>query len=405
MKTVLRVRILAFLICMPLVVCAENALPARGPASPLTNAINSNNKDTAISLLEQGADVNYVDYWSKTPLDYAAQKLGWSDVVQRMIDRGAICGAVRNNSSPIDTASDLESIVLLKACVLKQVGTSPSLNDTLYHAVRRGEPQLVLSLLTLGADINGQSRLNGQTPLVATLEAKNPEEMLKFLLDHGANVDAVSKSGMTLLGTLKLINKPSYGRLVSILLEHGANNSVSPHAQVEQKVGNVSDKTAVNERMGNVNGDPVDDRIVRACSGISEAFYDGKPTVKTTNEIQEDQQILQSMVLDRDMSLAIKRAQITGAAHACGADTNAGLNKLKDQAEAKFGNGSTKGVRFAKVVECTEARFERAGIAKWAPQDKCSRTKVYFDFFVTHGHDIADVLPDGSRFAQFETGP
>jgi ankyrin repeat protein len=95
---------------------------SREPSSSLTDAINSNNKNTAILLLEKGADVNDVDHWYKTALDYAALKPGWSDIVQKIIEHGAICGAVRNNSSPIDTAADFESIKLLKACVLKQTG-------------------------------------------------------------------------------------------------------------------------------------------------------------------------------------------------------------------------------------------------------------------------------------------
>jgi ankyrin repeat protein len=196
----------------------------------LARAIIANNKTLVNSLLDQKADVNYVDPWFKTALDYAAAKPGWSDIVQKLIEQGASCGVKRNGSYPIDTAADFESIKLIKACVLRQTGAPPRLNDTIYHAVEHGNQALVLSLQAIGADINGRSNLNGEPPIIAALGAKSPEDMISFVLDHGADINATSASGRTLLKILNSTNKPANDKLISMILKRGARENAAATA-------------------------------------------------------------------------------------------------------------------------------------------------------------------------------
>jgi TPR repeat protein/ankyrin repeat protein/uncharacterized protein YecT (DUF1311 family) len=211
---------------------AAEALVAAGTNVELQNghqvtafgeAISSKHKEIAELILSKNAAVDTVDAWLMTPLDYASDLPGWHDIVQMILDRGAPCSTVRNNHAAIDTAADIETVKLLIKCVFKETGTAPSLNDTLYHAARRGDLDLVSSLVALGADVNGRTRNIGDIPLIAALSADNQKEMLELLVNLGADPNASSRLGETMLQALTYNYRSSSGKLVEFLVAHGAN--------------------------------------------------------------------------------------------------------------------------------------------------------------------------------------
>ena len=131
------------------------------------------------------------------------------------------------------------------------------------------------------------------------------------------------------------------------------------------------------------HADPIDDRINQACTGLSKLFYNGG-----TKDDELDLEIARSIAGNRDVATLIKRAQLIGAASACGQETTAAASRLELQATSQFPNEPTKAKRFAHVLRCTQARFERFGIAAWAIPARCEQTKEFFDSHVVREQPI-----------------
>lgn len=103
-------------------------------------------------------------------------------------------------------------------------GYSPDFTDKkgvplLCLAIRKNHPSVVRELVDRGADLNLQSRDRGNTALMDAA-AEGHLEMVKLLLDHGAQVDAVSKSGQT---ALILAAGQGLSEICRILLAAGAD--------------------------------------------------------------------------------------------------------------------------------------------------------------------------------------
>src|SRR5689334_2838325 len=72
---------------------------------------------------------------------------------------------------------------------------SSTLLEALNRAALNGQLEVVKLLLENGANVNGQGK-NGNTPLNCAIENLNPE-LIKYLLENGANVNARDESGVT----------------------------------------------------------------------------------------------------------------------------------------------------------------------------------------------------------------
>ena len=132
-----------------------------------------------------------------------------------------------------------------------------------------------------------------------------------------------------------------------------------------------------------VYADEIDDHITKACTGLSLSFYNGG-----SKDDALDEEITTEIAMNRNVATLIKRAQLTGAAQACGQQINQALNRLDALAASQFSKGSVKASRLVQIVNCTEARFERFGIARWASQKLCPQTQQYFENYVLHEQPI-----------------
>lgn len=98
----------------------------------------------------------------------------------------------------------------------------------LHHAVWIGSLPIFRCLVECGADIHGQGlphgRCNGtgQTPLLFAVEY-NRVDIVKYLLDVGANIHCANEQGYT---ALHLATKFNYLELVRLLLESGARTGM-----------------------------------------------------------------------------------------------------------------------------------------------------------------------------------
>jgi len=131
--------------------------------------------------------------------------------------------------------------------------------------------------------------------------------------------------------------------------------------------------------MSAVHADELDDRVKKACTGLSVVFN----SAGTKSDALDDE-ILKDMDSNKTISALVKRAQFVGAAQVCGENAEAALARLESQAAAQYPKGSPKAKRFSQVITCTEARSERSAASHWASPDFCPQSKKNYDLYVVH---------------------
>jgi ankyrin repeat protein len=172
--------------------------------------IESGNTDTAMILVENGADVSIRDKVGMSPLDLAIYK-GNTDVIQVFIDVGA----------------DVNGIIPLTG----YLGFDIEGNTPLMTAASRQETHAAKILLDHGADVHKTNHF-GLTALMLASRRGN-SALVQMLLDAGADVNAKTKAGDTALS-----NAAGYGHgyTVEVLLDHGADVNVMHSTRLEWTV-------------------------------------------------------------------------------------------------------------------------------------------------------------------------
>ncbi|HEY7391201.1 MAG TPA: ankyrin repeat domain-containing protein, partial [Bryobacteraceae bacterium] len=160
----------------------------------LEQAIKSGDRQSAQSLLKQGADVNAADPDGTTPLHWAAEA-GDTEMSQMLLRAGANPKARnRYGVTPLSLAAgngsgDLVSL-LLKAGA-DPAATLPSGQTILMTAARAGNPEAVRLLIEHGSDVNARESTYGETALMWAA-AQNHPAAVQLLLEHGAQIDVRS---------------------------------------------------------------------------------------------------------------------------------------------------------------------------------------------------------------------
>ncbi|KLU84872.1 hypothetical protein MAPG_03906 [Magnaporthiopsis poae ATCC 64411] len=182
--------------------------------TPLMYAAGTNSTDAFVTLLEAGADVTRCDHsHNQTFLDYALHGMSW-DVVKATIDN------IRRLHGP-------ESSLWYASTATRKLLTTPELTprDTIFHflisnignvnilipATENGPQDTTLMhhvqslaeakiLVSNGFDQFNQTTSEGHTPLMSAVSRYEPDPALvEFLLDCGADPDAVDTRGHTAL--------------------------------------------------------------------------------------------------------------------------------------------------------------------------------------------------------------
>ncbi len=140
-------------------------------------------------LLEKGADPNLTDVRGEIPLNVAIDKR--PELVPMLLEKGAdpnlidVKGEITLNIA-IDKRPELVPMLLEKGAKPKLVNSN---GDTpLDAAVRNGNADMVKLLIDAGADINGLTKTG--TPLSRAIKNHNYEAM-KLLIDAGADVNTL----------------------------------------------------------------------------------------------------------------------------------------------------------------------------------------------------------------------
>lgn len=204
--------------------------------SVLYNSLYCGDKpEIFVHLLEAGADANSMAKYDETILHHAAKQVEMPTIVQALLDNGADPNVMDNRGnkavyhalratnydvlkilidvtdnpfapdkdglSLIESAWYLDSPPEIKDMLLEKEARSGGA-EAIYRELRFGNPDIekVRYFLDLGADPNipfASHTSEGNTALINALRYRADEELIKLLLESGADVNAASTRGHT----------------------------------------------------------------------------------------------------------------------------------------------------------------------------------------------------------------
>ncbi len=204
--------------------------------TPLLRAVSYGSRDPvyleiAKFLIEHGAQLDYQDSDGFTALHYAA-KNGHLEVVKMLVERGADLEVYPDESkfykgeTPLMSAcsysnADDKNLEVVKYLVEK--GASMEKNDLSFQSllttcINSKAPKTVEYLLEMGADPN-VSNGNGQTPLYLAIDKSMGNELIKVLLEAGADAN----TGSPYYTPLEMAIRKRNIEMAQILLDSGAD--------------------------------------------------------------------------------------------------------------------------------------------------------------------------------------
>lgn len=176
-----------------------------GYETPLDLAIKNNDMDMVKFLVELGVDVNDNNHNFGMRHQIINSNITW---IKFFID----LGAKLDNLLPIAVSSNNKDVVEL----LLENGAIIEKNNILHYAKSK---EMAEFLISLGADINGENGYG--TPLSQYVSTTGtPLNLIKFIIDSGANIKAKNSDGKTPLHVAVEFHNIDY---VKVLIERGAD--------------------------------------------------------------------------------------------------------------------------------------------------------------------------------------
>ena len=187
-----------------------------GGRTPLFSAVSSESVNIVNMMLEKGASMNVRDREGLTPLMYAAW-ITSGRIVKILLEKAQ--DAYLSDLTTTNLEPDGEHMQeLMSNIILREVS---SLDFRIYQgmtvlhwAASNGWDKVVQKLLEKGASVD----IGGDTPLVLAV-IRGHAKVVRILLAHGANKDALDTDGRTPLIWATMANRKN---IVQILLEYGA---------------------------------------------------------------------------------------------------------------------------------------------------------------------------------------
>jgi beta-lactamase regulating signal transducer with metallopeptidase domain len=136
---------------------AQQRVSDRAMGELLLEAIGDGDRDTAVALIDAGADVDRIEFGDGTPLIVAARS-GDASLVNLLLERGAhVDIPVRGDGSPLIAASALGNIGIVTALVERGADVNGFVlgdETPLINATRGGHLDVTRYLVARGADVN-----------------------------------------------------------------------------------------------------------------------------------------------------------------------------------------------------------------------------------------------------------
>ena len=195
----------------------------------LIEAVMYQDLDAVKTVLAQGTDINYQDSASGSTALILAANYNFVEIAKFLIEKGAdIDLQAKNGASPLIAAAgsseEIFNLLIEKNADIKakdESGTTAftaSMIGILRERVSFAVPQL---LLKKGADVDeapDKGRTEGYTALMMAARNQQPD-LVQFLVDNGANINAMAKDGAT---PLSLAKKDKNPKMVELLQKLGS---------------------------------------------------------------------------------------------------------------------------------------------------------------------------------------
>lgn len=192
--------------------------------TPFSLAIGRENKDVAKLLLDRGADINIKQRDSGSTALHITAGWGKVDMVNFLLDHGADIEAKINcGSTPLGYTIELGKMSTANLLLDRGANIQAQQRDdghTILHLMAYFEKaDMVDFLLDHGADIEAKTDY-GSTPFGLAIEKKK-KDVAKLLLDRGANIQAQQRDGGYTI--LHLTAEWGEADMINFLLDHGAD--------------------------------------------------------------------------------------------------------------------------------------------------------------------------------------
>lgn len=217
-----------FLLWATVAVLAAPAPSLSQEPADLLEAAMYDDMEAAKALVESGADVNQTNAYGHTPLILACN-YGYEDLAQYLVDQGADVNVQGQDGGTALIAAASNSLALVDLLLSRGAdvharmanGTGVMTQFTIGIIRDRVPMELGEVLLAHGADVDEAlttGKAEGYTPLMMAAR-NNQEELVQFLIDHGADVNAVAADGAT---PLSLAEDEGHENIVGVLKAAGA---------------------------------------------------------------------------------------------------------------------------------------------------------------------------------------
>jgi len=151
-------------------------------------------------LISKGVDVNIRDKYGDSPLFYAA-KSGNLSLIKYLTEEKKLYILEPYVVFPAAKSGNLELVKYLEKKGFNLNTEDKFEKSVLFYAAESGNLELVKYLVELkGLDVNKKDIL-GRTPIMYAAESKL--DVVKYLVEHGANIDVVDENGLNLFDMLK----------------------------------------------------------------------------------------------------------------------------------------------------------------------------------------------------------
>ena len=193
----------------------------------LLQATQRGDREAALKLLQQGADINVRDAQGRTPVMVATYQHN-TDMVRTLLQAGADVNIRDNNKeNPLLHAGAQGWLDILKLAIEAHADTRLTNRFggiSIIPASERGHVEIVRELLT-HTDINVNHVNNlGWTALLEAIILSNGgkahQQIVQLLVDHGADVNLADKDGVT---PLQHARERRFTEIEHILLQAGAH--------------------------------------------------------------------------------------------------------------------------------------------------------------------------------------
>lgn len=199
----------------------------------LRYAVDKGEFEYVASLLEQGADIECETLSGRTPLIIAATN-NYREIVDLLLTKQANLNTRDyTGCSALLYAAEQGNQKIVRALLIKGAESNRHNQwglNALMHAAMRGDLDIAADLLEHGARINFSAGSEGKTALYYAV-IHNRIEMIKFLVEKGADIDAKDQMGKTVLKHAEENQKEEAIAIIKSINEQRALDAVIPIQQ------------------------------------------------------------------------------------------------------------------------------------------------------------------------------